>query len=631
VAPEPRRARRGAAGRGMSARAAGALALLLALGAAPAPARAAAPAPQLLARAEASFAELRGSAKLQRLRQSYDRVIARYRAGFDGYPRSREAEAALLRAGEVYRLLHRWTSREGDLNRALNYWQRLVTKYPGSPLADDAQLASGYLLLEQAKDGGQAYLAFAKVAEIAPGGDAAAEAGRMLGKLAAYAPPAPPPTPAPEDLAALACPAPGDAAAQAARARVLAVRNWSNPEYTRVVIDIDRGTNFYANLLEDATGERPVRLYVDVFSSVVDPRLCRPIAVNDGILRTVRIGQFTPESVRVVLDIDRLQTYRIFPMESPFRIVIDVTGGAAGSVPEPPVVVGATAPPANPVLGSGGITVPAAPAAAPATPPRIAPLPGDARPAAVSPPPRPDERLSLARQLGLGIRRIVVDAGHGAGDPGAIGVGGLREKDVTLDIALRVRDLLAADGYEVVLTRDRDVYLPLEERTAIANKVRGDLFLSIHCNASDRGELRGVETYYLNLASSRRAMATAARENSMAIANMSDLNALVRQIFASKMDESSRFAELAQRSLHRGIARRYRDAKDLGVKQAPFYVLIGAQMPSILAEVSFINNGTEGRRLADPGYRQLLAESLADGVRGYVQTVKAAVDGPRPN
>jgi N-acetylmuramoyl-L-alanine amidase len=269
-------------------------------------------------------------------------------------------------------------------------------------------------------------------------------------------------------------------------------------------------------------------------------------------------------------------------------------------------------------------TIAASPPKAPAKPPAAVSA------QAVTRAPAPAGKLSLARQLGLGVRRIVIDAGHGAHDPGAIGVDGLQEKQVTLDVALRVRDVLEAAGYQTVLTRDRDVYLPLEERTALANTARGDLFLSIHCNASDAGNLSGVETYWLNLASSRRAIATAARENSMALANMSDLQDLLKEIYNSKMDESSRFAEALQRSLHGTLKRKYRDVKDLGVKQAPFYVLIGAQMPSVLAEISFINHRTEGKRLADPAYRQLVAQAIADGVKRYVKTVKtAAADAPR--
>jgi N-acetylmuramoyl-L-alanine amidase len=657
----------------------------------------------LFAKAEADFAALRSDPARQRLRQSYTKVLEEYRTVFDAHPKTRQAEQALLRAGALHALLYTWTRQQADLNRAQNYYERLIAAYPRSSLADDAQLAIAYLYLDLSKDPAGAWLKFRDVEHVAPAGDKVPEARRMLKRLAQYAPPAPSAPPSDAELD-LPCPAPTPAAPPAAPparqgsatgapsapaaapatapspspdagmptvlARVRGIRTWSNPEYSRVVVDLDRKAHFFSNLLEDRTGSgKPPRLYLDLFSSLAEDRSCQAIQVNDGIVHTIRAAQFTPDSVRVVLDLDRLGTYRIFPMENPFRLVIDVTGGSPApppaanaappaapetrlaplapiTVPEiPPLpqqaAASAPAPAAAPAATLAVPALPAAPAASASAP--AAPAPGSAatpasesakraargaRPPAGAPAPAPVPtaagRISLAQQLGLGVRRVIIDAGHGAHDPGAIGVGGLQEKEVTLDLALRLRDILRQAGLDVVLTRDRDVFLPLEERTAIANKERGDLFLSIHCNSSDRGDLRGVETYYLNLTSNRRAMATAARENSMAVANMSDLNEIVRQIFNSKMDESSRFAESVQRGLQRGLSRRYRDVVDHGVKQAPFYVLIGAEMPSILAEVSFINNPVEGRRLADPAFRQLVAESLAEGVRRYVRTVKTA-------
>jgi N-acetylmuramoyl-L-alanine amidase len=470
------------------------------------------------------------------------------------------------------------------------------------------------------------------------------------------------------------------------------IRHWSNPEYTRVVIDLDQATLFYSNILEDRSGAgKPPRIYIDLFDSIVEGRLCKPVSVDDGILLGIRAGQYTPDSVRIVLDIDALRTYRVFPMQNPFRIVVDVTGGtpppgselatlapdgaptalpaasettfslptpapiAPDAVPElaplPPLpgserpAPSSTAPAASPPIAAAPGAEPQKPAPAPepprsTQPPRAPAAPRPSSPAAAKPvknapapsrpaaPPPADGKLSLARQLGLGIRRVVIDAGHGAHDPGAPGVGGLQEKEVTLDVALRLREILQSSGYDTILTRDRDVYLPLEERTALANTSRGDLFISVHCNASDAGNLSGIETYFLNLASTRRAMATAARENSMALANMSDLQDLLKEIYTSKMDESSRFADAVQRSLHAALRRKYPDIKDLGVKQAPFYVLIGAQMPSVLAEISFINHKKEGRRLADPLYRQLIAEALAEGVKRYAKTVKTAALTP---
>jgi len=637
-------------------------------------------------RAEASFTALRGSTKAQRQRQNFTRVLEAYRLVFEKYPATRQGDESLLRAGELMTLLYRWTGRAGDLNQAQNYYERLIQTSPKSPLVDDALLAIAYLYLDYFKDPAAAWQRFRDVAQLAPRGNTVAEAKRQLTRLAKYAAaekPARTAVPAPVAPPAVISAAPPTVIARPAPAiiemppasnrrpsrppakhgplnRVRSIRHWSNPEYSRVVIDLDQKTNFFSNLLDEHSGSgKPPRLYIDLFTSLIEEQAGKPISVNDGILHGIRAAQYTSDTVRVVLEIDGLRTYRIFPMQDPFRIVVDVTGGEPAAAPQPedspssPLSARLTpvapeehfAPVPVPKLipmpsftSSQTARTPGSRAAAPKAPPktfsgtvgaatpRTAPAPVAAsKPArAVARPSVPAGKPSLARQLGLGVRRVVIDAGHGAHDAGAIGIGGLKEKDVTLDLALRVRDILQTAGYETVLTRDRDVYLPLEERTALANTSRGDLFLSLHCNASDAGNLHGVETYFLNLASNERSMRTAARENSMAVANMSDLQHIVREIQNSKMDESSQFAERVQRSLYDTLHRKYPDVKNLGVKQAPFYVLIGAQMPSILAEVSFINHGTEGRRLAVPAYRQLIAQALVDGVKRYIGTVKTA-------
>jgi len=681
-------------------------------------ARDSAAATALFARAEASFTALRLNSRQQRQRRNFTSVLQAYRQVFEKFPASRQGEQSLMRAGELFTLLFRWTGREGDLNQAQNYYQRLVQTFPRSNLADDALLAIAYLYLDHFQDPAQAWLRFRDVTLLAPAGDKAAEAKRQLRRLAGYAAAAPavistpPPTSSamPQASGSLLhkpqVPPPTSGSPPVLK-RIRGIRHWSNPEYSRVVIDLDQKTNFYSNLLEDRSGSGLApRLYIDLFASLVEERFCKPIVVDDGILHGIRAGQYTPDSVRVVLEIDGLSTYRVFPMQNPFRIIVDVTGGVPGvapaaagisraaipppgpvpdtAIPEAETAAAKAVPPAassSPTLGARlTLATPAprytpapvpelmpltviAPAVTPHTPVSPAPPVSDAAAVTAAPAtfsgtavapimaparaqvagakpvpgtprsvgaPAPTGKPSLARQLGLGVRRVVIDAGHGAHDPGAIGVDGLQEKAVTLDLALRLRDILQAAGYETILTRDRDVYLPLEERTALANTARGDLFLSLHCNASDAGELSGVETYFLNLASNVRSMQTAARENSMAVANMSDLQQIVREIQNSKMDESSQFAARVQRSLYDTLHRKFPDVKNLGVKQAPFYVLIGARMPSVLVEVSFINHRQEGRRLADPAYRQLIAQALADGVKRYVRTVKtAALATPR--
>jgi N-acetylmuramoyl-L-alanine amidase len=247
------------------------------------------------------------------------------------------------------------------------------------------------------------------------------------------------------------------------------------------------------------------------------------------------------------------------------------------------------------------------------------PLPAPAVPAANS-----NGKFSIARQLGLGISRIVIDAGHGGHDPGASAYG-LQESDLVLDVALRLKKLLEAQpGFEVVMTRDTDVFSPLEERTAIANPESADLFLSFHATASRNRKAHGVETYFLNFASNPDASAVAARENSASGKTMHSLPEIVKAItLNNKIDESRDFASLIQKAMVKKLAAKNDDLKDLGVKQAPFVVLIGAGMPSVLAEISFVTHKEEGRLLKTSAYRQQIAEALFDGVQGYQKSLKA--------
>ncbi len=229
-------------------------------------------------------------------------------------------------------------------------------------------------------------------------------------------------------------------------------------------------------------------------------------------------------------------------------------------------------------------------------------------------------RYSLARQLGLGARRICLDAGHGGHDPGAIGRGGTQEKDVTLAVVLKLEKLIRSElGADVVLTRDTDVFIPLEERTAIANASGADLFLSVHINSARSSAGRGLETYYLSFAKSAAAEELAARENAISQATMKDLNNLVKAIATnSKIDESRDFAGIIQRGNIEGLSPDFRGVLDRGVHTAPFYVLIGANMPSILTEVGFISNPDEERWLKSDEYQSKLALSLLEGVRSYL-------------
>jgi N-acetylmuramoyl-L-alanine amidase len=250
--------------------------------------------------------------------------------------------------------------------------------------------------------------------------------------------------------------------------------------------------------------------------------------------------------------------------------------------------------------------------------PKLAPSPSPSLPR--------DGQQSLSRALGLKVGRIVIDAGHGGHDTGTIGPGGLMEKDLCLDVALRLGKMIeeGLPGAEVVYTRSDDTFIPLEERTNIANQAKADLFISIHANSSPDSSARGVETYYLNFSPSSEAMAVAARENATAQSSVHDLESLVQRIARNeKIEESHELASDIQDSLAERLARVNKNIRNRGVRKAPFVVLIGANMPSVLAEISFISNPSDEVALAKPDGREHVAEGLYKGIQAYLQSTNS--------
>jgi N-acetylmuramoyl-L-alanine amidase len=352
-----------------------------------------------------------------------------------------------------------------------------------------------------------------------------------------------------------------------------------------VVIDLDREAEFTKGILKDKHNSKQTKsIYLNLQNSVI-PEVSREIAINDGILQRVKIAQFNDHTVRAVIHVGKIDHYKIFGLSNPPRIVIDVIGGDYRHA-------GKKA----------------------------------ARKSSGSKYTKKSKSLSLAQQLGLGVGTIVIDAGHGGKDPGALSPGGGQEKNVVLDIAKRLRTILQKRlKFKVITTRDTDRFIPLEERTGIANTKKADLFISIHANASHNRKAHGVSTYFLNLSTDKQAMELAALENSTSTKNIGQLQSILNDLMQnSKIKESSRLAGCVQGALVTKLRKSYSKVSNLGVKQAPFYVLIGAQMPSILVEVSFISNKMESQRLASPAYRQKIAEGLADGVQKYISEIKLA-------
>jgi N-acetylmuramoyl-L-alanine amidase len=465
------------------------------------------------------------------------------------------------------------------------------------------------------------------------------------------------------------------------------MRHWSNPTSTRIAIDLGGEVQY-----EAARVSNPDRIFFDLHGARLSPSLNgRQVEViDDGYLKRIRAAQFQPDTTRVVLDVTNVSQYSAFLLPNPWRLIIDIHSDKNGAAIPANSVAAFTPPP--PKSGNDTIAEVAklsneptkvAATAGPTSGPVSAKVPGTTpaqdkpaseqeNPAPVNPTMRatpgtnvagntrgseknkknskgsrksgdggdvvagmphaadPDSAggRSLVRALGLKVGRIVIDAGHGGHDSGTLGPGGIQEKDVVLDVALRVGRLLHQRlGAEIVYTRSDDTFIPLETRTAIANKAQADLFLSIHANSSREPEARGVEAYYLNFTSDPSALDVAARENAVSSQGVHQLSDLVRKIaLKDKIDESREFAADVDSALYAGLKAGNAGLKDRGVKKAPFVVLIGAQMPSILAEISFLTNPEDAEQLRQGAYRERIAEALDAGVERYLK----GLSGMRP-
>jgi N-acetylmuramoyl-L-alanine amidase len=568
--------------------------------------------------AQAAETRLRGSAARKAKRAEWEAVVLRYRKVVARYPRSGYCDNALLAAGNLYREMAGRFRSPRYREDALAAYRMLVAEYPSSSLGDGA-LWAALEVSRQSRDRAKLVESARAYLDTYPEGEHAASVRKLLRQRE---PATPLPSPPPRGLA-----------------RVFDLRSWSGDLSTRVVIDLERKVELQSDLARD-----PDRLWIDLVGTRLHPNLARRVfPVGDGLLHQVRIAQNRENAVRVVLDLKDVWEHQVFYLDSPPRLVVDVKGhgqpSGEAARPEPGGTPSAPEPtPAAPT----GIDLPArrvngmVPAERegppPVTPPPIQIAGADRLPGRRPPPPaaRPPEppvanragSYSLARQLGLGVRRIVIDAGHGGHDPGTIGRGGLQEKDLVLDVALRLDRLVRQElGADVVLTRATDVFIDLPERTGIANSRGADLFLSIHANASRNARARGIETYFLNFARSPHAEEVAARENAISPATLKDLQNLVKAIATnSKIDESRDFAAAVHESMVGGM-RQQHAVLDRGVHTAPFYVLIGANMPAVLAEIAFVTNPDDEKRLRSPEYREALARSLLRGVRTYLEAL----------
>ncbi len=483
-------------------------------------------------KAETCYHKLRKNPGTQKYRYNWLRCINKFQAVYRRSPSSPWAPAGMYMSGELYGELYKRSHRKSDKQEAIDVFRRIIKQYSESRYRIKA--AAAIRILEtDASESRKSKRATHSITR------------KTVDNTTT----------------------------------ITGIRYWSNPTYTRIVIDASRETSFTHRLLKKDPGiNKPQRLYVDLKNSIQGKNIEKFTPINDNLLRNVRSGQYTPNVVRVVVDIKSIKTYKIFSLKHPFRVVLDMSGDSMGT-------------------WSTETT-------------------GKRRSKGVS-----------AKQPQRDRPLIVVDPGHGGHDFGSSGyLKKVYEKDIALQIAGRLAKKIRKKlPYEVLMTRNSDRYLTLEERTAIANTKNADLFISIHANDSVNQSTYGIETYFLNLATENSEITVAARENATSTKNISDLQTILTDIMQNtKIDESKLLAGYIQDSSYNYLKRRYTHIKNKGVKKAPFYVLLGARMPAILIETSFISNPRECKRLTRSSYQEHLCEGIVNGIRKYVEKSRSA-------
>jgi len=520
-------------------------------------------------KAEACYYELRRNIGSQKYRHNWLKCITKFQDVYKQDPS--DPWAGMYMSGKLYGELYEQSNRQSDKHEAIDVFRRIIERYPKSRYRAKAAAAIRTIETNASKSKKSKRVTHAsktKKKYTPEKSQTKSSTGKSVDKTTI----------------------------------VTGLRYWSNPAYTRVVIDANRETSFTHRLLKkDPAISKPQRLYVDLKNSILGENIEKFTPINDNLLRDVRAGQYKPNLVRVVVDIKSIETYKIFSLRHPFRVVLDMSGNDidAWSAAKNQKKAIAT----NSKKLAKGVS---------------------------------------AKQPQLDRPLIVVDPGHGGHDFGSSGyLEKVYEKDITLQIAGRLAKKIKNKlPYEVLMTRNNDRYLTLEERTAIANTKNADLFISIHTNDSANQSTYGIETYSLNLATDNAEITVAARENATSTKNISDLQTILTDIMQNtKIDESNLLASYIQDASCNYLKSRYTHIKNKGVKKAPFYVLLGARMPAVLIETSFISNPRECKRLTSSSYQEHLCEGckrltsssyqehlcegILNGIRKYVEKLRS--------
>ncbi len=608
------------------------------------------------ARAEEQRAALNSKPGEKRTLADYKQVVSSYRRVALITPRAAEVPDSLLALAEVYTEMGDRFGRS-YYQSAVDSYQFLVRGYPANKHCQDAVLLIAKLQRDELGDASLAKKTYEDFLKRYPRSKRKREAQEALAELALLQ--NSDESPAANTLAVNAAPAAaatedprekapvhsgGKSVSRTESSQIPGVRRIrasANGEATRVTIDLEDSVQYTSGRIA-----HPDRIFFDLHAARLTPEVARGnIHVEGELLTAVRVAQNHSGVVRVVLDVNGVKDYTASLLNKPSQLLIELYGNSAtrevqNAASNSPAMDPSAVPPAaiSRSAISGSVMEKSSPASVrnslPATKySKSKPVKATAantRPdliqPATAPQPTRDGQSTLTRALGLKIGRIVIDPGHGGHDTGTIGPTGLMEKDLCLDVALRLGKIIEQrlPGADVIYTRSDDTFIPLEERTSVANQAKADLFISIHANSSRDHAARGIETYYLNLKGSAEAMEVAARENATAQEGVHDLQDLVKKIARTeKIDESKEFAEDIQDSLAKRVQKSSKSVRNRGVRKAPFVVLIGADMPSILTEISFLSNPADEQLLKKPEQRQKVAEGLYQGVSSYLQSMNS--------
>ncbi len=546
-----------------------------------------------------NYRQFKKSADKQKYHHNWDNLIQEFQQVALSYPDSNRADDAWYMAGKLALSCYAISFLEDDLETSLAAFHSVATLYPKSNLADDARFMRGEVFM-MLGDKASARREYALVAQDFPRGDMAGKAKAKLKEL-------PPEPPAPPEQTANLYQEPEPAAPvkpvmsrpiSDTTAQLLSIRFRSVKDYTRIVLDLDHEVPYLKPhpLNPDPELGTPPRMYVDFKGAVLSAEFreqhpyvggCYDVPIGDGLLLKVRAAQYQQDTVRVVLDIDSIKHYRAFPLmseEGHYRYVIDVFGEKD----------------------------------------KVTPLPPDV--AVTEPETKPDAPKVTAPAKPIPKTIVVIDPGHGGKDPGAIGHSGVKEKNVTLELAKRLKVELEKNNpnIDVRLTRTSDRYITLVDRTSMANELDAALFVSLHCNFAKSSQASGIETFYLDNTNDKASLRLASKENFASEKVIRESGDETNQILAdliqtTKVDESIPLAHNIQTALVKTLSGKYSGIKDRGVKKAPFWVLVGATMPCVLVEINFLSNKTEEKRLNSASYQALSSKAVAQGIALYIK------------